>query len=59
MTQARVHAIFDSAGAQGEASRNYRACGGARTVVIDYTILTKPMRVAAKYRVGSYDPLAS
>jgi hypothetical protein len=58
MTMSRVHNTFDFAGRQGEASRNYRKCGGARTVVIDYTILTNPMRVAAKYRVGSYDQLA-
>src|SRR4051794_12575529 len=47
MTQARVHAIFDSAGVPGEASRHYRACGGDRMVVIDYTF-DAPKRVQAK-----------
>ena len=58
MTQTRVHAIFDTRGARGEASRHYRACGGRRTVVIDYTFDT-PRRVRAKYRVGpvANDPL--
>ena len=59
MTMHRVHAIFDFAGKQGEASRNYRACGGARTVIIDYTF-DSPRRVRAKYRFGpvANDPLA-